>query len=1018
VRPIPQDKDDTVRALDLGPTDGPGFTAPRAVVVAQTLGLAAIYIVVAKLSLGLDAVAGFATLVWPPSGIAVAVLLRGGKHLWPGIALGAFLVNWWTGAAPGVAAGIACGNTIAAVAAALALRRIVGTDPLPSRQRDALALVFVVALGSTMISATTGSLSLLAGHVITPANFGPTWLAWWLGDAGGDLVVAPLLLLRAHDVRHALSGRSRLETAVIAIGVLAGAGLVFGPSGLPPTHDARQAYLLFPVLILAAARLRETGAVLATFVLSSVAIVGTARGYGPFVQGTLHESLVELQAFMLIVAASGLLLGASKAEIELNEARALFLGKTSEVLGSSLDYETTLDQAARLAVPFFADWCIVDVLDGKVLRRVAVSAADPRKAAALRDLRDHYVPDSTSRQPAALALREGRPYLRESFTPEALAETAKDEHHLALLHQLAPRSAIALPLVAQGRTVGVVTFAQAESGRRYSQRDLALGQEIARRAAIAVDNARLHRISVWWERVFEHAGWGVALTDASTGKLEIINPAYASARGYTVAELTGQPLSSVFPPDQHAHLAEQSAIAESEGRARFESVHLRKDGSRFPVFIDVVAISDPSGRVIRAANVVDISERKRVEDERARLLESEKMARAEAEQASRTKDEFLALLGHELRNPLSPMVTALQLMKLRGPGQGSAGGGSKELDVIERQVRHLVRLVDDLLDVSRVTRGKITLHKQSVEIAEIVAKAVETAGPLLEQRRHILDIDVPRTGLTVDGDPDRLAQVVTNLLTNGAKYTPPEGRIRVTARVQDGDVCLRVVDNGIGIGPGLLPQVFEPFVQGPRSSERAQGGLGLGLALVKSLVELHGGNVSVASEGADRGSEFVVRLPLRTAGATAAVDAPATPVARPGARSRILVVDDNRDAAELTAEVLRDTGYDVTVVFDPVEALKVAAGAARADARGPFDVAILDIGLPVMDGYELAHRLRAQAAPGGAGTRFIAVTGYGQENDRARSVAAGFDHHLVKPVDLDVLLDALERCRPVAGSPE
>jgi PAS domain S-box-containing protein len=1011
---------------DTGELAGAGARA-RWLTPAQILGLTAIYVVVAKLSLRLDAVAGFATLVWPPSGIAAAALLRGGIQLWPGIALGAFAVNFWTGASPAMAAGIAAGNTVAALAATLALRGLVGGDPTPSRQRDALGLVFAVALASTMISSSTGSLCLLAGKVITPDHLGSTWLAWWLGDATGDLVVAPLLLLRGHDVRQALRARSPLETICIAIGVLAGAALVFGPSGLPPTHDARQAYLLFPLLILAAARLREVGGAAATFILSAVAIIGTTRGYGPFVHGTLHDSLIELQAFMLIMAASGLLLGASKAEIEATEARASFLSKTSEVLGGSLDYETTLDKAARLAVPFFADWCIVDVIEGKSLRRVAVCAADPEKAAALDELRDRYVPDATSRQPAAMALRQGAPYLREQFTPNSLAATAKDDRHLALLTALAPRSAMALPLVAQGHTVGVVTFAQAESGRRYSKRDLSLGLEIARRAAVAVENARLHRTSEWWERVFEHAGWGVALTDAETGLLDAINPAFARARGYTVPELTGEPLLKVFPADQHEELRRQGVIAQESGRARFESVHVRKDGSRFPVSIDVVSIADPSGRVIRAANVVDISDRKQVEDERARLLESERVARAEAEQASRAKDEFLALLGHELRNPLSPMVTALQLMKLRGARSdvGEGASGSKELDVIERQVRHLVRLVDDLLDVSRVTRGKITLHRQPVEIGEVVANAVEMAGPLLEERRHILDIDVPRTGLRVYGDADRLAQVVTNLLTNGAKYTPPAGRIRVVAQIKDGDVCLRVIDNGIGIGAKLLPQVFEPFVQGPRSTERSEGGLGLGLALVKSLIELHGGNVSAASDGPDRGSEFLVRLPQWTAATSDPVAVPLATAVRSGGGRRVLVVDDNRDAAELTAEALRDSGYDVTVVFDPVEALKVAArekARMGTDSVGAgFDVAILDIGLPVMDGYELAQKLRAlQAEPParGASTRFIAVTGYGQETDRARSDAAGFDQHLVKPVDLDVLVAAIEHCREPGKRPK
>jgi CheY-like chemotaxis protein len=378
-------------------------------------------------------------------------------------------------------------------------------------------------------------------------------------------------------------------------------------------------------------------------------------------------------------------------------------------------------------------------------------------------------------------------------------------------------------------------------------------------------------------------------------------------------------------------------------------------------------------------------------------------------------------------------VTALQLMRLRGQvrdreGSGQSGSQSsnqssnKELAVIERQVRHLVRLVDDLLDVSRITRGKIALHRQPVEIADVVAKAVEMAGPLFEQHRHVLDIDVARAGLSVYADPDRLAQVVTNLLTNGAKYTPVGGKIGVSARAENRELVLRVIDNGVGIAPALLSQIFEPFVQGPRSIERSQGGLGIGLALVRSLVELHGGSVAAASSGADQGSEFVVRLPLLDAGATARVAAAEAAVPPSVERLRVLVVDDNRDAAELTAEVLRDTGYEVAVVFDPVAALAAARASQRSSDDGtqavatrPADVAILDIGLPVMDGYELARQLRA--IDGWASTRFIALTGYGQESDRARSDAAGFIGHLVKPVALDTLVRAIERCRTDGATP-
>jgi signal transduction histidine kinase len=386
--------------------------------------------------------------------------------------------------------------------------------------------------------------------------------------------------------------------------------------------------------------------------------------------------------------------------------------------------------------------------------------------------------------------------------------------------------------------------------------------------------------------------------------------------------------------------------------------------------------------------------------ENARLLEVVQREKQRAEEASRAKDEFLAMLGHELRNPLSPILTALELARMR-----ENSGLAKERTIIERQVQHLVRLVDDLLDVSRITRGKIELKRRPVRLADVVAHAIEMTSPLLEERRHRLRVTVPRRGLIVDGDEHRLAQVVSNLLTNAAKYTDPGGRIEITGGREGEEAVLRVRDSGIGINPELVPHVFDLFVQSKRAIDRAQGGLGLGLTIVRSLVELHGGAVSAASEGTSRGSTFTVRLPL-----SAVADARAEAAAeRPGAEGegprtkRILVVDDNRDAAELMAEALAASGHETRVAFDGPEALEVAAAFAP-------EVALLDIGLPVMDGYELARRLREHS--GGDRLRLVAVTGYGQSKDRERSRAAGFDEHLVKPVDLDHLEKVIDRLAP------
>ena len=380
--------------------------------------------------------------------------------------------------------------------------------------------------------------------------------------------------------------------------------------------------------------------------------------------------------------------------------------------------------------------------------------------------------------------------------------------------------------------------------------------------------------------------------------------------------------------------------------------------------------------------------------ERARLYTEAQAARQNAEGANRAKDEFLAMLGHELRNPLAPIVTALRLMTLRNPEAHQT-----ERRILERQVSHLTRLVDDLLDVSRFARGKVQLRRELVDIRDIVGRAVELMQPLFDQREAPLKVDLPQQPLYVSGDPVRLAQVVSNLLSNAAKFTPPRGRIALTVRADGETVEVSVEDSGSGIGPELLPRVFDLFVQGQQALDRQAGGLGLGLAIVKTLAELHGGSVSATSDGEGHGSRFTVRLPRATASAVVMGSAPPAPVTSADGR-RVLVVDDNVDAADTLARLLDSFGHAVRTAGTGPQALTLLS-----DFRP--ELAILDIGLPGMDGYELARRLKAD--PRTEGIRLLALTGYGHEVDRARALAAGFDEHLVKPVPVDQLTTAIAR---------
>jgi PAS domain S-box-containing protein len=450
--------------------------------------------------------------------------------------------------------------------------------------------------------------------------------------------------------------------------------------------------------------------------------------------------------------------------------------------------------------------------------------------------------------------------------------------------------------------------------------------------------------------------------------------------GYREKEALGLPFDRFFVPEDVERGVPQKELraAVQHGRAGDDKWHLRKDGTRFWVSGSTTALRDDDGNLRGFAKVT--------------------RDRTEQREAQRRREEFLAVLAHELRGPLAPVRNAVEVLRLAGPSGGQAGAAR---EMIERQVAHMTRLVDDLLDVTRVTQGKVTLKKERVEVATVVAQAVEAVRPLVDARRQTLDVAL-EPALRVEADPTRLAQVVTNLLTNASKYSPEgAGRIRVEADgapglpAGPGGVTLVVSDNGMGISAEMLPRVFDLFMQADRAVQQSQGGLGVGLTLVKRLVELHGGAVEARSEGPGRGSEFVVRLPAAEVPAPAP-SAPSRHAAdAPAVRRRVLVVDDNADAADSLATLLRMKGHEVRSVHEGAAVLE----AARAFAP---DVVLLDIGLPgALTGYDLAPRLRQ--LPGLESVLLVALTGYGQEEDRRRAADAGFDAHLVKPANFDEL---------------
>jgi len=538
-----------------------------------------------------------------------------------------------------------------------------------------------------------------------------------------------------------------------------------------------------------------------------------------------------------------------------SEDASRFLADASATLASVIDYHSTLHKVAGLAVPGFADWCAVDMVepDGS-LQRLAVQHADPAKVRLALELDRRYPPDPDAPHGAPHVARTGESEIVEDIPDALLTEVAQDEEHLRLLRTLGLKSYLCVAMKARGRVVGVITFVASESGRPYTRMDLALAEELAARAAVAVENSRLY---------------------------------------------------------------------------------------------------------------------------------------AELRDADRRKDEFLATLAHELRNPLAPIRNALAILKTPAADPAVV---ERSRGMMERQVQHLVRLVDDLLDVSRVMRGRIELRKERLDLATVIGHAVETAQPVIQAQGHELTVAISPSPIAVEADPVRLTQVVGNLLTNAAKYTPPGGHIWLTTE-RDGEwAVIRVRDSGIGLAPEMLSRVFDLFVQVDNSVARSQGGLGIGLTLARSLVEMHGGHISARSGGVGKGSEFTVRLPrARETSADAGPAGREEPAAAVTATPRrILVVDDNVDAAETLAILLRLAGHSVEVAHDG------AAAIGMAQAKRP-ELAFLDLGMPGMDGYELARRLRADKAL--AGVRLVALTGWGQDEDRRRSAEAGFDLHVVKPVE-------------------
>lgn len=567
------------------------------------------------------------------------------------------------------------------------------------------------------------------------------------------------------------------------------------------------------------------------------------------------------------------------------------------------------------------------------------------------------------------------PYLRRAFAGEAVSIPAihYDPADIGKPGNARWVEATACPIKTQdGRVVEVMLIHEDVTQRLQAERELRASEAQFRTIADAMPQM------VW--------------STLPDGYHDYYNHQWYEFTGVPAGSTDGEAWNGMFHPGDQARAWKVWRHSLATGESYEIEYRLRhRSGDYRWVLGRALPVRDAGGVIVRwMGTCTDIDEQKRTRDE---LLA-----------ANRRKDDFLAMLAHELRNPLAPISTAAHLLKA---APTDATRVARSADIIERQVRHMTELVDDLLDVSRVTRGLVELERKPVELKGVLGSAIEQARPLIESRGHRLTTRMPPGAVWVLGDRTRLIQVVSNLLNNAAKYTPPDGSVSLSLTAGDSvEVC--VEDDGTGIDADLIAHMFDLFIQGERTPDRTQGGLGLGLALVKSLVELHGGHVRAESAGRGKGAAFTVSLPALATPAEAPDAAPDGSETEPPERLlRVLIVDDNKDAAELLALLLETVGHSVRAVNDSVSAVELARGEA-------FDAFVLDIGLPGMDGYALARELRKD--PRHSGAVFIALTGYGSGADRQRGAEAGFDHYLVKPTDGEALEQALRSAGKAAAA--
>jgi PAS domain S-box-containing protein len=967
----------------------------------QTLGagiaVVIAYVATAQLGFRVALVAEQVTTVWPPTGIAQATLLLAGLRLWPAIWIGAFIANV-TSSPILVAAAIATGNTLEACAAAWALQRVPGFDASLRRTRDALAYMLFATVGSCTIGATVGATTLCASGLQSWARFGSIWADWAIGDMMGSLIVGTAIVTAVRQWPRLRHWRVR-ETIGLLVLTLLITQIIFGgllttPIGLHPLE-----FVIFPLVIAAAVRLGQPATSLIVLAASTITILNTMKGIGPFGSEPMHTRLILLQAFMAVLASSGMVLAAAIAERHVAERRRAAAHAVGQVLAGAAD----LDEAAphilaavcrHLEWPVGALWTIDD--DRQTLRCRCTWAAAGNGEPFVTLTRQ-----TTFTRGVGLPGRvwaQGEPSWIEDVVIDSnfpRAAAARD----ARLH-----GAFGVPIRLGNELLGVaeffhhrVTSPDADLLATMAAVGTQIGQFMMRKRvehALREGESRIRAI-------VETAPDAIINMDAD-GRITDFNAAAERTFGHRREDVLGRELATLLIPEElrAAHHAGLKRLASSQtpfAARRLESTAVHADGHHFPVELSISAIMRDGQRMFTGF-VRDVTGRRRAEDERRRLLEGERLARREAEVANRAKDDFLATLSHELRTPLNAIVGWTRMLL---DGTVDKAHVQRALEVIDRNAHAQVQLVNDLLDVSRIITGGLRLDVQAIDLGQVIAAAVDAVRPAADAKQISLKPVVAPSARAADGDATRLQQIVWNLLANAVKFTPQGGSIQVALLDVGTHVRIEVKDSGPGIEIEFLPHVFERFRQADSSFSRRHGGLGLGLAIVRHLVELHGGTVRAESEGPGHGAAFIVELPrslraleirttetVRQQETTSGNSTPSADLTG----CRVLVVEDDEDALTLVATVLKGAGASVRATRSVGEAVRAL------EAEWP-DVLLADLGLPDEDGCALIRKVRVMER--GTGTRLpaAAISAYGREQDRNNAIAEGFDRHLAKPVE-------------------